>query len=53
MTAITPISPIMSVSFARRGLVPRSFVCACCNLQFDRDEHMKGDFDYESWRDER
>lgn len=35
---------IIETAFAKRGLIPQTFVCACCGDTLHRDDHMRGNF---------
>jgi len=36
------INKILEAAQVQRGIIPQTFVCACCGDELDRDEHMKG-----------
>ena len=35
---------IIEAAQVQRGIIPQTFVCACCGSELDRDDHMKGHF---------
>ena len=35
---------ITDVALLQRGIIPQTFICACCGSELDRDDHMKGHF---------
>ena len=38
------ITKILEAAQVQRGIIPQTFVCACCGAELDRDDHMEGHF---------
>ena len=35
------ISDITKAAQVRKGIIPQTFICACCGDELDRDDHMR------------